>query len=332
MIYPAHVFGDDPANTNDTFLSTPVGTGPFKVDTFAPNDAAQFSANENYREPTKPFFATVSFKGGGDEVSAGRAVVQTGDFDYAWNIQAEPEIIAQLRSSGEQGVILQKVDTTVESFYLNFSDPNTEVDGERSHKDTPHPFFTDPAVRQALNLSIDRELISREFYGDGELAEANVLAGNPFFDSPNTSWEFNLEAAAQLLEEAGWTMDGDVRARDGVELRLLYATPINQVRQKTQAVVKADLESIGFRVELAQIDPGIFFDGAPGNDQNLQHFYWDMATISSGPPARCQSRSSTSGTPARMARTSRSKRTSGPPRISSAGTVRSSTPFTKSCS
>ena len=285
VIYPAHVFGNDPANTNDAFLSAPIGTGPFKVDSFAPNDAAQFSANANYREPNKPFFATVFFKGGGDEVSAGRAVVQTGDFDYAWNIQAEPEIIEQLRSSGDQGKILQKVDTTVESFYLNFSDPNTEVDGERSHKDTPHPFFTDAAVRQALNLSIDRELISREFYGDGELAEADVLAGNPFFDSPNTSWEFNLEAAAQMLDEAGWTMDGDVRAKDGVELSLLYATPINQVRQKTQAVVKADLESIGFRVELAQIDPGIFFDGAAGNDQNLQHFYWDMATISSGPPS-----------------------------------------------
>ncbi|MBA3377264.1 MAG: peptide ABC transporter substrate-binding protein [Chloroflexia bacterium] len=283
IIYPAHVFGNDPANLNEAFLSTPVGTGPFKVDSFAPNDAAQFSANENYREPNKPFFASVSFKGGGDEISAGRAVVQTGEYDYAWNVQAEPEIIEQLRSSGDQGKILQNVNTTVESFYLNFSDPNAEVDGERSHKDTPHPFLTDAAVRQALNLAINRELISEEFYGDGELAEANVLAGNPFFTSPNTSWEFNLEAAAQMLDDAGWTLDGDTRAKDGVELSLTYATPINQVRQKTQAVVKADLESIGIAVELVQVDPGIFFDGAAGNDQNFQHFYWDLATISSGP-------------------------------------------------
>jgi peptide/nickel transport system substrate-binding protein len=55
------------------------------------------------------------------------------------------------------------------------------------------------------------------------------------------------------------------------------------VRQKTQTVVKADLESIGIAVELVQVDPGIFFDGAAGNDQNFQHFYWDLATISSGP-------------------------------------------------
>ncbi|MBA2468121.1 MAG: peptide ABC transporter substrate-binding protein, partial [Chloroflexia bacterium] len=281
IIYPAHVFGNDPANINGEFLSFPIGTGPFKVDSFAPNDAAQFSANENYREPNKPFFATVSFKGGGDAVSAGRAVVQTGEYDYAWNVQAEPEIIAEIVANGDQGTILQTVNTTVESFYLNFADPNAEVDGERSHKDTPHPFLTDPAVRQALNLAIDRALISEEFYGDAALAEANVLAGSSFFDSPNTSWEFNLEAAAQILDDAGWTLDGDVRSKDDIELRLVYATPINQVRQKTQAVVQAHLESIGFQVELAQIDPGIFFDGAAGNDQNLQHFYWDMATISS---------------------------------------------------
>ena len=50
VIYPSHVFGDDPANKNDEFLSFPIGTGPFKVDSFSPNDAAQFSMNENYRE------------------------------------------------------------------------------------------------------------------------------------------------------------------------------------------------------------------------------------------------------------------------------------------
>jgi peptide/nickel transport system substrate-binding protein len=283
VIYPAHAFGDDVNNPNDDFLSFPLGTGPFKVDAFTPNDAGQFSMNENYREPTKPFFASVAFKGGGDAVSAGRAVVQTGDYDYAWNVQAEPEIIEQLRESGDQGVILQKVDTTVESFYLNFSDPKAEIDGQRSQKDTPNPVLSDKAVRDALNLAIDRALISEQFYGDAELAEANVLAGNPFFTSPNTSWAFDLDQAAQVLEEGGWTLDGDVRKKDGVELALSYATPINQVRQKTQVVVKDNLEEIGFKIEIVQVDPGVFFDSAPGNDQTFQHFYWDMATISSGP-------------------------------------------------
>jgi peptide/nickel transport system substrate-binding protein len=285
IIYPAHVFGDDPSNKNDEFLSNPIGTGPFKVDSFSPNDAGSFSANENYREPNKPAFATVVFKGGGDALSAGRAVVQTGDYDYAWNVQAEPEVIAQLQESGTAGKILTAVGTTVEGLYPNFSDPDTEVDGQRSEMNTPNPVFGDKAVRQALNVAINRELIAEQFYGGAEYADSNALTGFEFFTSPNTSWTFDLEEAARILDEAGWTLDGDVRKKDDVELSISFAAPINQVRQKTQQVIKADLESIGFKVELVQIDTAIFFDSAPGNDQNSQHFFWDLAMWSSGPPS-----------------------------------------------
>lgn len=285
IVYPSHVFGDDPANKNDAFLSNPIGTGPFKVDTFSPNDAATFSANENYREPNKPAFATVVFKGGGDALSAGRAVVQTGDYDYAWNVQAEPEVIAELEANGTTGKILTAVGTTVEGLYLNFSDPNTEVDGQRSEKNTPNPIFSDKAVREALNVAINRELIAGQFYGGAEYADSNALTGFEFFTSPNTSWTFDLEEAARILDEAGWVLDGDVRSKDGVELAISFASPINQVRQKTQQVIKPDLESIGFKVELVQIDTAVFFDSAAGNDQNSAHFFWDLAMWSSGPPS-----------------------------------------------
>jgi peptide/nickel transport system substrate-binding protein len=281
-IYPAHAFNNDPANKNDAFALAPIGTGPYKVDSFSPNDQVVFSINEHYREPNKPYFSSVLFKGGGDAVSAGRSVVQTGEFDFAWNVQAEPAVIQDLRDNGPNGQIIQTTGTTLETIYINFSDPRVEVDGQRSHKDTPHPILTDPAVRQALNLSVQRDLIAGEFYGDGELATANQFTGLEFFESPNTSWEFNLEKAAQTLETAGWVLDGEVRKKDGVELSINYAASVNQVRQKTQQVVKSDLESIGFRVELVQVDSTIFFDTTSGNDQNLNHFYWDIAMWSSG--------------------------------------------------
>ena len=72
----------------------PIGTGPFKVDEFRANDVITFSANERYREADKPAFATATFKGGGDAASAARAVLETGEFDYAWNLQVEPEVLA----------------------------------------------------------------------------------------------------------------------------------------------------------------------------------------------------------------------------------------------
>jgi peptide/nickel transport system substrate-binding protein len=94
--------------------------------------------------------------------------------------------------------------------------------------------------------------------------------------SPNTSWEFNVEEAKRILEEAGWVMEGDVRAKDGVELSVTYTTSINPVRQKEQAIIKQAMEEIGFRVELRQVDAAVMFDGSAGNDQNINHFFNDL--------------------------------------------------------
>jgi peptide/nickel transport system substrate-binding protein len=168
--------------------------------------------------------------------------------------------------------------TSVERIDLNFSDPNNEIDGQRSQKDTPHPFLSDLAVRQALNLATDRDTIAAQFYSGppGEPGTPDILVGIPAFDSPNTSYEFNIDKANQILDEAGWAKDGDTRKKGDIELKLAYSTTINPVRQKTQAVVKQGWEAIGVEVDLRQIDAGIFFDSAAGNDQNLAHFYNDV--------------------------------------------------------
>ncbi len=280
-IYPAHAFGDDPANPNEDFLLAPIGTGPYVVENISPNDEATFVVNENYRFPDKPYFERVFLKGGGDAASAARAVLQTGDYDFAPMLQIEPEVLAEMQEGGD-GVVVVVPGAGAEQIYINFSDPHTEVDGQRSEMNTPHPFLTDPAVREALNLAVDRQLIADEFYGEGQPPTANVFTGLPSFESPNTSWAFDLDEAAQILEDAGWVMDGDVRAKDGVRLELTYATTVNQVRQKNQAVIKDAFEQLGIGVTLEQVDAGIFFDNAAGNDQNIGHMYVDINMYTNG--------------------------------------------------
>ncbi len=291
-ILPAHAFNDEPvAANNPDFLMYPLGTGPYVVTEFVPNDRVLLTANENYREPNKPYFATINVKGGGDAPSAARSVLQTGDYDYAWNLQVEPAILLDLAgieaygevSDDAPGVLISEVGTSVERIHINFSDPNTEVDGQRSEINTPHPFLTDPAVRQALNKAVPRQLIVDEFYGLAARTSPNILTGLEFFESPNTSWEYNLEAAGQILDDAGWALDGDVRSKDGVELVINYGTSINAVRQKTQAVVKQAFESIGVKVNLDQVDAGIFFDSGEGNDRNISHNYWDISMYTNNP-------------------------------------------------
>ncbi|MDP9354590.1 MAG: peptide ABC transporter substrate-binding protein, partial [Chloroflexota bacterium] len=279
-ILPKHIL--EVEGSADAFNANPIGTGPFVIESFSPNDQVIYQANPNYRDPNKPYFATVNLKGGGDAASAARAVLQTGEWDHAWNLQVEPAIIRDLEQGGK-GKFYVVPGTSLERININFSDPNTEVEGQRSYYKQPHPFLTDKAVRQAMNLAADRDTISKQFYGEGEPATPDMLNGLPAFDSPNTSYEFDLEKAAQVLEDAGWTMDGDVRTKDGVELKITYATTINAVRQKTQQVIKQGFEKIGIKVNLQQVDSGIFFDSSPGNEQNTGHMYTDVNMYTNGP-------------------------------------------------
>ena len=282
-LLPAHAFDNDPNNPNDAFQTAPIGTGPYVIEEFRPNDQGTYVINEQYRNPDKPYFSRILVKGGGDSVAAGRSVLQVGDYDWAWNIQADPEVLDSIVGDGAGGQLVQTTGVTREAIYINFSDPDTEVDGQRSEMNTPHPILSDKAVREAIALGIDRALIAEQFYGSAEFVTPNTLTGLEFFESPNTDWAYDPEKAAQVLEDAGWTMDGDVRKKDGVELALDLTSSVNQVRQQTQAVIKQNLESIGFKLEIPAIDSTVFFDTTPGNEQGLQHMYFDMGMWSSGP-------------------------------------------------
>ncbi len=281
FVYPKHVL--EVEGGHDAFLSAPIGTGPYVVESFTPNDQAVYVPHAAYREANKPFFSRVTVKGGGDAAAAARAVVQTGEYDFAWNLQVEPDVLNGMVADDNPGVLMPYPGVAVERINFNFSDPNTEVDGQRSEMNTPHPYLSDPAVRSAITTAVNRQQIADNFYGNGQPVAVNILNGDPRTDSPNTAFNFDPDAAAAMLEEAGWVLDGSVRKKDGVALEMVYATSVNPVRQKTQAVVKANLEAIGFKVELEQIDAGIYFDGAEGNEQNINHFYWDVNMYQSVP-------------------------------------------------
>ena len=274
-VLPRHVLEGGGADAYQQFLTSPIGTGPYVVESFTPGDQVTYVANENYRDPNKPFFSKVLLKGGGDAASAARAVLETGEYDYAWNLQVEPEVLEQMAASGV-GQLIANEGASLEQIYLNFSDPNTEVDGEYASLEVPHPFLSDLDVRKAFAAAVDRETIVSQLYGAAGNVTTNVLVGIEHLESPNTSFVFDIEEANRLFDEAGWVRNGDYRAKDGVEMRVAYATTVNQVRQKTQAIVKQGLEAIGVEVELRQVDAGVYFDSSAGNDQSYMHFYTDL--------------------------------------------------------
>jgi peptide/nickel transport system substrate-binding protein len=284
VVLPKHILEVGGQDVTDAFKSNPIGTGPFKVQEFTVNDQVIYTVNENYREPNKPYFSEVVIKGGGDAVSAARAVIQTGDYDFGWNIAIEPELATSLESDSSPGVLVVAPDLSIERININFSDPDTEVDGQRSEMNTPHPILSELAVRQAMNLGIDRPKITDTLFfgGEQEPPVVNILSGIPGMESPNTEVRFDPDGARALLDEAGWAQDGDVRKKGDLELSLDYMTTNSQLRQKIQAIVKANLEDIGFKIELKQVPSETFFDSASGNDQNNTHFYNDLNMFTSG--------------------------------------------------
>jgi len=256
----------------------PIGTGPFKVVDFKANDVVVLDVNPNYRDPVKPAFANVILKGGGDPASAARSVLETGEFDYAWNPQVEPEILAQMLAAGK-GELVSAFGTLVERILVNQTDPDPALGDERSTTKHPHPFLTDPNVSKALSLAIDREILVETGYGEAGRVTCNLVPAPEINASKNNDWckKQDMAQAAKLLDDAGWTMGSDgVRAKDGKRLSVLYQTSTNSVRQAAQALVKQWWNELGVEVELRNIDAAVFFGADPGSPDTLQKFYADI--------------------------------------------------------
>lgn len=277
LIIPKHIFqnykGKEARNAPANLR--PVGTGPFKITDFRPNDLVTADINDKYHVENRPFFDKLEMKGGGDAVGAARAVLQTGEYDFAWNLQVPGPQLDQLEKGGN-GQVNVVQGGSIEHVTLNYTDPNVEIDGERSSLKAPHPFFSDLKVRQAFALAMDRKLIVDQLYGKtGEVAL--FYAYTPKKYVPNATFTKDAAKANALLDEAGWRKGGDgIRAKDGKKMKVLFQTSVNQLRQDTQAVIKKDLEALGVEVELKSVIADVFFAADPANPDNFPHFYADM--------------------------------------------------------
>jgi peptide/nickel transport system substrate-binding protein len=278
MIIPKHLFADYMgAKSRDAPTNLkPIGTGAYRFVDFKPGDMVRGEINTNYHIANRPHFDTIEMKGGGDAVSAARAVLQTGEYDYAWNLQVEDEILLRLEKGGKGRTGLS-LGGDIEHIQLNTTDPWTEVDGERSSMKTKHPLFSDKAVRQAMALLVDRKSVEEHIYGRTGTATGNYVNNPKKFVSTNTKWEFNVDKANQILEEAGWRKGADgIRAKDGKKLKFVYQTSINTPRQKTQAIVKQACQKAGIEIELKSVTASVFFSSDVANPDTFPHFYCDM--------------------------------------------------------
>jgi peptide/nickel transport system substrate-binding protein len=287
-ILPKHVFEpyggaksrETPANTK------PVGTGPYKIVDFKPGDSLVAEAFMGYHVPNQPFFDRLEVKGGGDALSAARAVLQTTEYDVAWNLAVEDELLKRLEAAGK-GRMEFYAGSDIEFVSLNVTDPWKEVDGERASAKSKHPAFTDKAVREAMSLLIDRKNIGEQIYGRGAVVTSNFLNNPPRYRSANTKYEFSIDKANQVLEAAGWKKGADgIRAKGDVKLKFVFQTSVSSPRQKCQAIIKDACTKAGIDLELKSVVAAVFFGSDAANPDTYQKFWSDiqMFTTTMGSP------------------------------------------------
>ena len=224
LLVPRHLFAAysgaksrDAPNNNK-----PVGTGAYTFVDFKPGDLLRAAINPHYHQANRPHFDTLELKGGGDTTSAARTVLQTGEYDYAGGLLVDDEVLKRMEAGGKGRVEFLSGSATT-AIYLNYADPGTEVDGERSNPKTHHPLFSDPDVRRAIGLLIDRQSIQSYVFGRQGEATTNFINNPPRYRSPNNKAEFSIDKAKAVLDAAGWKAGADgVRAKDGKKLALLF--------------------------------------------------------------------------------------------------------------
>lgn len=285
VILPKHIF--ESANGPDARTAeanqNPVGTGPYQVDNWQAGSVS-FEPNPNYRG-APPDFETVELVGGLAPYAAAREVLSTGEADFAHNLQVEVELLQELQQAGE-GIVDTVFGGLVERIMLNPTDPFAETEsGERSSLQAPHPFLSDVRVRQAIAYAIDRDTITEELYGFTGRPTAQLLVAPRPYASPGTvPYEYDLDKAKELLDEAGWTDSDDdgIRDRDGQDMAVVFQTSVNPVRQKTQTMVEENLEALGIKVDIKRIRVDDFFSGDPEQTNSINHFYADMQAYTTG--------------------------------------------------
>lgn len=266
----------------------PLGTGPYRIVSFVADQEAVFERNPHYRGD-KPYFDRVILKGGGEAEAAARAVLERGEADYAWNLQVEPRLLAELEGHGH-AIVVSAFSDLVERIVLNQTNPDPSLGDDRSEYldgANAHPFLTLEPIRMAMSMALDRSRIA-DLYGFAGRPECDLVAGPAHYVSGanDECLSQDIDGANALLDEHDVVdSDGDgIREYQGEPLRIAYMTSTNAIRQETQELVSQWWRQIGIETELLDFDASLYFGGDPVEhaEASYRRFFADAQMYTTG--------------------------------------------------
>ncbi|MBA2451678.1 MAG: peptide ABC transporter substrate-binding protein [Chloroflexia bacterium] len=252
-VQPMHMFDSTTVTLEHPLARMPLGTGPYVFADWSTGAEILMERNENYRNPDQALLDGVTIRVTPEKETAIASFI-AGDFDTVFFIvTGDLPAVTEAQESG-QGVVvgLQEGPSWVEWLWLNTSDGGDPG--------APHPVLGDPAIREAMDVGIDRETIIAEVLGGfGYLNGSFIYSGWAAVDIPAA--EYNPDMARQILEEAGWVEGADgIREKDGVRASLRYQTISgDQVRELYQQVVQQNLGDVGIELNIENVPSNTIF-------------------------------------------------------------------------
>jgi len=249
------------------FGQHPVGTGPFMFKEWVVDDHVTVVKNPDYAWPSQVFanqgqayLDEVTFRIIPD-ASTRMNALKTGDVDMAEN--PPPQDVEGFASDPDNYQVFHATTTGMPyCVMVNCANPPTD----------------DVKVRQALEYAVSQEQIIDTLYkGVYEPAHNLFLPGTTGRDdSLNSMYTYNPDKAKQLLDEAGWILDGDVRKKDGQELKLKFINLAGFGFDDISTLMQAQFQEIGIQTDItAEAFPAVGDTLNNGNGgHNLTDFFY----------------------------------------------------------
>jgi peptide/nickel transport system substrate-binding protein len=284
-VLPEHYLSEFPVadQVNGAGMSTadmpnvPV-SGPFKFESVTPGSELRLTRNDNYKNrltDQPAYLDGMIFKwyADADIMIAG---YRGGEFDIGTDLSDSD--IQKVQDLGDQAHPYASL--TYEFLRPQWSPDTCSPRVTDRGEGCP---MSDPAMREALKYAIDKqEINTRLLGGAAEIAETNTSPNAWFYAPAAETSEYDPDRAAQILDDAGWTVGSDgTREKDGLKASIELCTTTRQVRQDILALVSSWLQDIGIQSTVNAVSPDDIFasfnESTDDTPCNLSRGQFDVA-------------------------------------------------------
>jgi peptide/nickel transport system substrate-binding protein len=270
LIYPSAYHAEV---GEDAFAAAPIGTGAFYLAdsaSYSPAAFLELKAFENHHRG-RPNFDTWRMDIAPE--AAGRFVaLESGSADNSvWTLSAE-----------DNKTLIEKGGFTVYEA-LGLGNVHVPLNND-------HPFLSDKQARKAMITGLDRAATLEAVYlGDGVLATSNLSpAVADYYTDQVTQYPYDPEAAAALLDEAGWVVGGDgIREKDGVKASFVITAISGDTQRRPIAeIAQALWTELGIEVSIEEAQVGDILANLSQGNLDASLFAWVYGGGDGEPDAR----------------------------------------------